>query len=159
MHARTNAAWLGWLAVLLVASCGGESRAREASAPRVPPPVPWTEEFREPSVLVAARIEIRGPIGLRQHLAVRQDPARHEHRETTTAEGYRIEARQRPESDGEQIVAHLDALEIHADELLSVLEGPGERDVVVHAEGDVFFRVLRTEQETRSPSLRLIGKP
>jgi hypothetical protein len=148
------------VALATAPACTSEARTREASAQRTSAAEqPWTATFVEPAVLFAATVEITGPLGLRQHVAVRQDSLRHEHSEVTTAQGYRIAQRQRPDSDGEPIKAHLDALEIHADVELVIFERVDVDEVTVHARGDVYYHVLKSGEERRVPSLRLSGAP
>jgi hypothetical protein len=119
----------------------------------------WPSEFQREAVLAATRIEIVGPIGLLDHVAIRQDSENHEHSETATESGLRIVERQRAESDGSPIRAQLDALVLVADVELVVLESPAAQDVSVQASGDVFLRYVDTGEERRARSLRLEGAP
>lgn len=156
-----NRAALALVAALALA-CASDERAREASAPRsasVPAPVPWPDTFQRECVLAATRIEVVGPIGLLDHIAIRQDSINHEHLEAVTAEGLRIEERQKPDSDLSPIRAQLDALVLVADESLVVIESPTARTVIVQGFGDAFLRSVDSGEERRAQTLRLEGGP
>lgn len=167
IHSELGRNVVGAVVITLFVACAGDRRgttiesAQDASGAPIRELVaaPWTSKFLEESVLAAARVEIVGPIGLRGHVVILQDSLRHEHRESTTTAGYSIEQRQKPESDGTPIKAHLDALTILADDSLTVLETPNAREVTINAVGEVYFRVVRSGEETRGASLRLIGAP
>lgn len=156
------------LAVLTVlCACASDRPASEvtkAAAPSEERPAArgeqaWPAEFQREAVLAATRIEVVGPIGLLDHVAIRQDSENHEHAETATESGLRIVERQRAESDGSPIRAQLDALVLVADVELVVLESPAVQDVSVQASGDVFLRYVDTGEERRARSLRLEGSP
>ena len=158
---RSKSALVPLAVLALLGSCASDPPEREPSIASAIPAAarPWTRRFHEESVLFAAEVEIVGPIGLREHLVVAQDPETSEHVETTTPEGYRIVQRRKPDADDAPIRAHLDALAIFADQSLSVLESSNASDVVVSARGEVFFRVTKSGEETRTSSLRLVGTP
>lgn len=156
-------------ALLLAAGCASErpaaaptSAPKESSAapaPQAGEKLPWPGEFQREAVLAATRIEVVGPIGLLDHVAIRQDAENHEHAESATEAGLRIVERQRAESDGSPIRAQLDALVLVADVELVVLESPAAQEVSVQASGDVFLRYVDTGEERRARSLRLEGAP
>lgn len=151
-------------ALLLTAACASQrpaappERAPE-SASDAPQPKAWPGEFQREAVLAAARIEVIGPVGLLDHIAIRQDAENHEHAESATEAGLRIVERQRAESDGSPIRAQLDALVLVADVELVVLESPSAEGVSVQASGDVFLRYVDTGEERRARALRLEGAP
>lgn len=155
------------LALLLVLGCASERTATPPSAVTEPGSAPlapraetsWPIEFQREAVLAAARIEVVGPIGLLDHVAIRQDGENHEHSESATADGLRIVERQRAESDGSPIRAQLDALVLLADVELVVLENPVAKEVSIEARGDVFLRYVDTGEERRARTLRLEGAP
>lgn len=152
-------------ALPLLGGCASERPAsppvapRPAATPSAPGELPWPTEFQREAVLAAARIEVVGPVGLLDHVAIRQDAENHEHVEAATAEGLRIVERQRGESDGSPIRAQLDALVLVADVELVVLESPAVSEVSVLASGDVYLRYVDTGEERRARSLRLEGAP
>ncbi|MBM3991886.1 MAG: hypothetical protein FJ298_12865 [Planctomycetes bacterium] len=155
------------LAALLALGCASErppSPSTPLSEPGATPrssdaPTPWSTAFQREAVLAAARIEVVGPIGLLDHVAIRHDGENHEHFESATPDGLRIVERQRAESDGSPIRAQLDALVLLADVELVVLENPAQTQVRVEASGDVFLRYVDTGDERRARSLRLEGAP
>ncbi len=118
----------------------------------------WTQSFLEKSVLSAALVEIDGPELLRERLALRRDEYNHEHSERAGADGYVIEQRQRPDSDGSPIRAQLDELVIDAYERIVVRIRPQAQRVVVRASGDVFLFALDSGRETRVATLTLVGE-
>lgn len=131
--------------------------ANAASEPRST--APWPETFRREAVLAARRVEVVGPVGLLDHLAIRVDPDNHDHVENATEQGLRIVERQRAESDGSPIRAQLDAVVLVVDEELVILESPATQQVSVRAEGDVYLRYVDSGEERRARSLRLEGGP
>lgn len=133
--------------------------AAEDAAAEPRPAAPWTETFRREAVLAARRVEVLGPVGLLEHLAIRVDPDNHDHVETATEQGLRIVERQRADSDGSPIRAQLDGLVIVVDEELIVLESPAVEQVTVRADGDVYLRYVDGGEERRARSLRLEGGP
>ena len=157
MITARSLALLGTLALL---ACSSSKPAAEAPAPNKVAELParaWTTRFEQSAVLAARVVEIVGPKGLLEHLAIGRDSDNHEYREAATSEGLRIECAQRADSDGAPIRVQLDNLVIAVDERLLVIERPGDTDVVVEASGDVYFHEGGDEQ--RSTSLRLVGSP
>jgi len=131
----------------------------EAAAP-LPAPQPWPATFEAPAVLMASRIVVVGPEGLREHAAVMQDPAHHKYLETTTAEGFVRHTTLRPEVDYlAPIRCRLDGLQIFAERELVVLECPGSCELSIEAEGDVYYRPPGGGEEQRRDRLRLQGGP
>lgn len=121
--------------------------------------LPWTEDFRQPAVLLAREVRIEGPQGLLQHVATMSDPSELDRREQTRPEGFLQEITVRPESEklGAEIRAQLDQLAIVATQRLSVLERPGPVDVLVIASGDAYY-ARGKESEQRGEILRFQGK-
>ena len=118
---------------------------------------PWPTTFQRECVLAAAKVEITGPKGLIEHLAIRQDSLNHAHSESATPEGLRIVESHKPESDQSPIRAQLDGLVIVADELLIVTESPTAEKLVIEASGDAYFRYVDSGEERRARVLRLEG--
>lgn len=154
------------LAVLGLCACAGtegergaraeERAAREAAAPAEP--VPWPGGFEMQAVLMAVRVTIEGPEGLREHAAVLQDPEHHAYEERTTTEGFLRRTALKPGVDYlAPIRGRLDGLEIFAEEELVVLERPGPAELSVRATGEVFWRDVASGEERRSEQLVLAG--
>lgn len=126
----------------------------------VPDPMvrkPWTTTFTEPALLFANTVHIEGPRGLMDHFAARTVDEYHSYAAETLPEGFRQVYRvERPES-GVELRAYLDALEIVVIDKLVVLERPGEHDVLVRAEGEVFWRETNSGREQRAAQLSLSG--
>jgi hypothetical protein len=131
--------------------------AEAAAAP--PPPMPWTQEFLNESVLMARVVRIEGPPGLREHLALLQDPKHHDHTVRTVSQGLLQTTELREDVHYlAPIRCQLDRLTIVAEERLVVLERPMYVPVTVDAEGDAFWKRTGTEEERRGPTLRLVGR-
>ena len=153
---KLNALVLGLVAL---GACSTPA-AQESAAP--PPEVvalPWTEEFREEALLVAAEVHIVGPPGLRDHLAVGQDTEHHSYTIQTVPEGLLQETLVNEASVGDVPVrCHLDNLTILVERRIVWLERPGPVAVTITAHGDVFWRKAATGEESRSASLTLTGE-
>lgn len=106
----------------------------------------------------AGVVEIEGPEMLRERLALRRDEFNHEHTERASAEGYVLEQRQRPQSDGSPIRAQLDELVIDAYERITIRLRPDAQRVVLRASGEVFLFTLSSGRETRTSTLTLVGE-
>lgn len=148
------------LCLLLFASCitterdnSGLGAAKRSLATSVDG---WTTEFMRRRLVVANDVRITGPQGLRNHLATRFDPNQTRRHEETTPEGYLQVYTQKPGAT-QQLATYLDKLEIHSTGRLTVLEQPGEVNVVVVASGDVYFVDLDSHDEQRVPTLKLTG--
>jgi hypothetical protein len=134
------------------------AEARPEAAP-ASAPLPWPTTFEAPAVLMAARVVITGPEGLREHAAILQDPDHHEYEERTTAEGLLRRTALRAEVEYlAPIRCRLDGLEIFAEREIVVLERPGPCELAIEASGDVFWRSTTTGEERRSDEMRLVGK-
>lgn len=153
-------------ALALCGACSSPKKAENAAdravsatskAPVEAVAKPWPTTFQRECVLAAAKVEISGPKGLIEHLAIRQDSLNHAHTETATPEGLRIVESHKPESDQSPIRAQLDGLVIVADELLVVLESPTAEKLVIEASGDAYFRYVDSGEERRARVLRLEG--
>lgn len=153
-------------ALVLYGACSSPKQAETtaktapANAPKVPveaPAKPWPTTFQRECVLAAAKVEISGPKGLIEHLAIRQDSLNHAHTETATPEGLRIVESHKPESDQSPIRAQLDGLVIVADEMLVVIESPTAEKLLIEASGDAYFRYVDSGEERRARTLRLEG--
>lgn len=131
-----------------------ETRAAPAAAA-----LPWPKSFEEPAVLMAARVVISGPEGLREHAALVQDPDHHAYEEKTTPEGFVRRTIVRTEVEYlAPIRCRLDALEIFAEREIVVLERPGPAELTIDASGDVYYRASTTGEERRAGEMRLTGK-
>lgn len=135
--------------------------AVETAAPRpAAAPVPWPDTFEEETVLMAGRVVVIGPEGLREHAAIMQDSAHHRYEEKTTADGL---LRRTTLREGIAYLApircRLDGMQIFAERELVVLEKPGNVPLTIQADGDVYWRSTGTGEERRSESLILRGDP
>lgn len=133
------------------------SETPAAGTTRPADPTPWTERFRTPGLLVADRVEVRGPVGLLEHAVVTQDPTNHSYGVQASPDGLRLECRVHATQAPRPIRAQLDAVAIVAVKELVVLETPGAPEVEVLAAGDVFWSDTGTGEERRTTSLRLAG--
>lgn len=131
--------------------------ATESIAERQLAPVVWTTEFMKPAVLLAADIRIEGPKGLFRHLATVSNAEELDRVEKTLPEGFLQETVVKPDAIGAEIKAQLDRLAIVATRRLSVLERPGEVDVVVIASGEAYW-AGGEGNEKRGERLRFDGK-
>jgi hypothetical protein len=120
-------------------------------------PVPWTDAFMKPAVLIAAEIRIEGPKGLFRHLATVSNAEELDRMEKTLPEGFLQETVVKAEAAGAEIKAQLDRLAIVATRRLSVLERPGQVDVVVVASGEAYW-AGGEGNEKRGERLRFDGK-
>lgn len=117
----------------------------------------WTTEFLRRRLIVADQVHIEGPVGLREHLATRVDPALHARVEKTIPEGYLQRYTPREGTGATEMGAFLDKLEIHAVRELVVLERPGPVNVRVRAAGDVYYVDIDAGEDQRVPALELVG--
>ena len=161
------------LASLTLAGCktidepDGRRRAQRDAEAAIDPaprpaaaPLPWPGDFEQPAVLMAARVVVVGPEGLREHAAIRQDFAHHTYEEKTTSEGFVRRTALRDDIGYlAPIRCVLDGLEIFAERELVVLEKPGPVRVSIEAVGDVFYRVTDTGEEQRHARLTLTSGP
>lgn len=138
-----------------VAEDGTEAEPRYRSEPE--PPTPWTDAFEVESVLMADEIRVEGPPGLIEHLAIRQEPAFHDHTAKTVEAGFLQESVSKGEALA-PIRAKLDGLTLAAFQRLTVLERVVDGDVVVYAVGDAQFSKLETGEQRTAASLTLRGK-
>lgn len=149
--------------VLLAAGCSSPDREPEGAEPeksaeeRLLAPLPWTEAFLEPAVLLAADVRIEGPRGLLRHIATVTNPEEFDRVEKTLPEGFLQEIVVKPDALGAEIRAQLDQLAIVATHRLTVLERPGPVDVLVIANGDAYW-ARGKDAEKRGEGLRLEGK-
>jgi hypothetical protein len=156
------------IALAALAACNTPEQKERAPAERAAPraeaspaaaPLPWPTSFEDPAVLMAARVVITGPEGLREHAAILQDPDHHEYQERTTPEGLVRRTALRAEVEYlAPIRCRLDGLEIFAEREIVVLERPGPCELAIEASGDVFWRSTSTGEERRSDEMRLVGK-
>lgn len=149
--------------LVLLLGCGSPPkdthRSMDPTSNVVPPlPKPWTERFQQPGLIVADEVRIEGPDGLLDHIATRIDPESHVRNEKTTPQGFLTTIEQRPNAAPLEIKIFLDRTEIVALRKVVMLERPGPVDVVLSASGDVLWKDLRTQAESRKPALRLEGK-
>ncbi len=119
--------------------------------------IPWTDAFTKPAVLIAADVRIEGPKGLMDHIATVSDPEELERTEKTVPEGFLQEVSVKPAAAGAEIKAQLDRLAIVATRRLVILERPGLVDVIVVAQGDVYWASQGSGEEKRGESLRFVG--
>jgi hypothetical protein len=154
-----------------IASCGSAgTKSEKSSSPYAPAPdpsdtppkgmsrpTPWTSTFSSPAMLIADEIQIEGPQGLLEHVAVRVDPEHHEQVQKTLPTGYLQQVTVKPGDSEAEITAQLDNLSITATRRLSVLERPGPVDLVVQARGRAVWHDLTTKQEKRAETMRLTG--
>lgn len=116
---------------------------------------PWTDAFETESVLIADRIEIRGPDRIADRLVAQQDPKTIAFRSETTpaglAQSYRVI------EPPAQAVAQLDQWRIVATRELIVVQEPGEVDVRIRAQGQAFFQAVGEESGERGPELTFHG--
>ncbi len=153
------------LAPLLLAACtttpaGEEPAPRAEAAPAAPTEAPrasWTEDFRREAVLVADEIRIVGPRGLLEHVVVQQDATNHSHDVEATPEGLVLDSVATTNAI-QPIRAQLDGLSLAATRGLRVLESVNAVDVVVEANGEVYYRDIEAGKESRSPRVRLVGR-
>lgn len=154
------------LLALALAACTAPTREAQpptvdpAAEPEVPDPLvrrPWTTSFQEPALLFADRVRIEGPRGLLDHFAARTVDEYHGYDAETRPEGFvQSFTVSRPEA-GVELRAYLDALELVVLEALVVVERPGDLDVSVVAEGDVYWRETASGREQRAARLVLEG--
>jgi hypothetical protein len=146
---------LSWLAL----ACQNQKPALppEPSEKIPPPPEAWTSAFEKPCLIVADRIEIVGPPGLREHLALRAEGDQHVQSAQTTAEGFRQEIRRANPGVEAEIRAYLDRWQLVALDEIRVLERPLVCDVRILALGDALFVDQSTKQERRAPQLEFTG--
>lgn len=150
--------------LLLLPACGSTRKdtkppadgARSTEVPAAPKP--WTERFREPTLLIADELRVEGPDGLLDHLATRAETASHSKRERVTQDGFLQEFSLVPGAVPLEIRAYLDRFELVAMKRLLVLERPGPVDVVIVANGDVFLREAASQAVQRGATLRIEGK-
>lgn len=131
-----------------------EPEPEPAPAVAAAPARAWPQTFAAPAVLVAREVEIEGPPGLLEHLALRVDPRVHDYSVRTVTEGLLQEVTLKPNEVPEVVRCYLDQLEIAAETRLRVLERPGDCELVVTARGDAFFQ-RPGEPERRGEQLRL----
>lgn len=164
--ARRSARTACALALALAACAGPErdDRARAgdrddtAAARPAAAPLPWPGGFEGEAVLMAVRVVITGPEGLREHAAVMQDPGQHAYEEKTTTQGFVRRTTLEPGIDYlAPIRGRLDGLQIFAEQELLVIERPGPVGLTVEAQGDVLWRDARTGEERRGAQLLLSG--
>ena len=136
-----------------------DKRSPEARAEPAAAALPWPTSFEEPAVLMAARVVITGPEGLREHAALLQDPDHHAYEEKTTPEGFVRRTLLRADVEYlAPIRCRLDGLEIFAEREIVVLERPGPAELTIDASGDVYYRASTTGEERRAEEMRLSGK-
>ena len=146
--------------LVLAGGCGSPSSGkRETAEPTEPlrPPNVWIEVFEEPAVLLARDVRIEGPPGLLSHVAVRQEPASHEHTVRMVGEGLLQETRVRPQALGTVIRGTLGRLAIAAESSLTVLARPGSVPVRILASGDAYYGLADGGDERRGQTLELTG--
>ena len=153
---------------LTLAACAGPEREddrarageREDSSTARPAaaPLPWPGGFEGKAVLMAVRVVITGPDGLREHAAVMQDPGQHVYEEKTTTQGFIRRTTLEPGIDYlAPIRGQLDGLQIFAEQELLVIERPGPVGLTVEASGDVLWRDVESGEERRGERLVLAG--
>lgn len=155
------------LVLVAAAACSAprepQRRADPAEAspavPRPPEPVRWTDRFLGAErVLVADEVSIEGPRGLLDHAVTGSIESSHDVEHKTLPQGYRVTIQQRVGAPPAEIRAQLDQLTIVATRRLVLLERPGPVDVVLTAQGDVFFKDGPLAPDVRQPALRLEGR-
>lgn len=122
-----------------------------------PPPRDWTQAFLREAVLVADEIVIEGPVGLVEHVALRQDEESTVYTTTTLPEGFFQELLARPES-GLEVRAQLDGWALAAFRRITVLERPGEVPVTLRARGNAYWAAADGSGERRQPELVFQGR-
>ncbi len=108
-------------------------------------PAPWTEDFMGKAVLLAERIRIEGPPGLREHTALRADDELYVRTVQTTPQGFLQVVRPRdPQASRAAatclVRGQLDAWQLSAFAEITLLERPGPCPIVVVAEGEAFWQ-------------------
>lgn len=154
--------------LVLVAACGSprEPKSRPSSndasvpaAPRKVEPPRWTDRFLGAErVLVAEDVRIEGPQGLLDHAVTGSVESSHDVEHKTLPQGYQVTIVQREGVPPAEIRAQLDQLTIVATRRLVLLERPGPVDVVLTANGDVFFKDGPVAPDVRQPALRIEGR-
>jgi hypothetical protein len=152
------------LALVLAGACQNQKPSlppqpqEPARAEKLPPAPPaWTQSFQKPCLIVANRIEIVGPEGLREHLALRAEGDQHVQQAQTTAEGFRQSISRANAGVEAEIRAYIDRWQLVALDEIRVLERPVPCDVRILAIGDVLFVDESTKQERRAPQLEFTG--
>lgn len=147
------------LALLFAAACQSPKPALppEPTGKVPPPPAAWTRAFEKASIVIANRIEIVGPPGLRDHLALRTEGEQHRQVVETTSEGLRQQITRANASVEAEIRAYIDRWQLVAIDELRVLERPSTCDVRILAIGDVLFVDESTHQERRAQQLEFHG--
>ena len=135
-----------------------ESAPEPAEGPLFEPSLPWTTAFVDSAILVAEEIHVSGPSGLLRHFAARVEEEYHARDEETIPEGYRQIITVRPDGPMVEVRGYLDHLELAATARLTVLERPGDVDVVIEASGDVLYSCSAQERTERRSSIRLVGR-
>ncbi|MBM3977256.1 MAG: hypothetical protein FJ299_09735 [Planctomycetes bacterium] len=98
---------------------------------------PWPTELAAEALLIGDVIEIEGPEGLIEHLAVRQEGQDVEYKAETTADGF---LQTWNAKGGAEVRGQLDNCVLAALQRLSALERPGATSVEIRATGAVFKR-------------------
>ncbi|MEO0651724.1 MAG: hypothetical protein AAFZ65_13695 [Planctomycetota bacterium] len=146
---------------LLGALAGCGSTPDNDSQLDLPPPPPrlttgpWTDAFVQEAVLIADRIEIRGPDRIADQLVAHQDPASIAFASATTSEG--LVHTYRAIAPRARAAAQLDQWQLVALRELVVVQEPGEVDVRIRALGQAFFQVVGETDERRGPELTFRG--
>lgn len=150
---------------LLLPGCVTTPAEAETAVPASPgepqlfePSLPWTTAFLDTSILVAEHVHIEGPSGLLRHFAARVEEEFHERTEETVPEGYRQVIRVRTDGPLVEVRSYLDRMELVATRSLTVLERPGDVDVVVEVSGDVFYSCEAQQRSERAQALRFVGR-
>jgi hypothetical protein len=156
---RRSAPRLAGLA--LVAALSGACQGGPAPAPPPPPTpieeLPWTEEFSLEAVLLAKKIRVVGPLGLRDHVALRQEPELFQYTVKTVPDGLLQRLVPLPGVSGREMQLNLDAWTLVAFEEIEILERPGDAPVVLRAEGDVSWHTP-DGHDVRKNVLEVVGE-
>lgn len=144
---RSRAAALALLAALFLAACSTTTGGTKG--PSTAPPAPWPDDFAQDALLLADEIRIEGPEGIRQHVAVRQDPQLADYTLRTVPAGLLQEIRLREGATHGEIHAQLDQWKVVALRRLVILERPGNAPVQVRAVGSAVWQDVASGQERR----------
>lgn len=149
---------LSLVALVLVPACasGGKPASGLDLGPATPPRE-WTQAFLREAVLVADEIAIEGPVGLVEHVALRQDEESTVYTTKTLPEGFFQELLTRPQS-GVEVRAQLDGWALAALRKITVLERPGPVPVTIRARGSAYWAAADGSDERRQPELVFQGK-
>lgn len=143
-----------WIAALLCAACGapapkpapapaGAPGAAAPTAAAAPKKRPWPAELAREAILIADVVQIEGPEGLIEHVAVRQEGSDIEYKAETTTNGFLQTWTPKP---GVEVRGQIDNCVIVAMQRITALERPGATSVEIRAHGAAVYRCGVIEQ-------------